>query len=204
TQRLRGLGPESIRHQDIELELLHESILLAARRAWNPHELQESLSRLSEVYRPGEETRAAMQLTGQAVNLLVQQGPRAPDLVELLKTMPDSLAFHDRFLALGALRDPQGDLRIGLEQLGVQPTAPDYLASGLLLFLRSGGDGARLTEMLQVAREAGAPGYHPSIAVSLFGAAYGRKAIPEALLPGDGQAETFLIRALPPETKPNP
>lgn len=204
TQRLRGLGPESIRHQDIELELLHESILLAARRAWNPHELQESLARISEVYRPGEETRAAMQLTGQAVNLLVQQGPRAPDLVELLKTMPDSLAFHDRFLALGALRDPQGDLRIGLEQLGVQPTAPDYLASGLLLFLRSGGDGARLTEMLQVAREAGAPGYHPSIAVSLFGAAYGRKAIPEALLPGDGQAETFLIRALPPETKPNP
>lgn len=202
TQRLRGAAAETIRHQDVELELLHESVLLAARQAWKPHDLQESLSGISEVYRAGEETRAAMNLTAQAVNLLIQQGPRAPDLLELLKTMPESLAFHDRFLDLAALRDPQGDLRIGLQQLGVQPTAPDYLASGLLLFFRAGGDGARLTELLQAAREAGAPGYHPSVAVSLFGAAYGRKAIPESLLPGGGQAEAFLIRAFPPE--PNP
>ncbi|MCC6271938.1 MAG: hypothetical protein IT572_00600 [Deltaproteobacteria bacterium] len=203
TQRLRGAAPETIRHQDVELELLHESVLLAARHAWKPHELEDSLTQISEVYRAGEETRAAMNLTAQAVNLLVQQGPRAPDLLELLKTMPESLAFHDRFLDLAALRDPQGDLRIGLQQLGVQPTAPDYLASGLLLFFRAGGDGARLTELLQAARESGAPGYHPSVAVSLFGAAHGRKAIPEALLPGGGQTEAFLIRAFPPEPKPN-
>lgn len=204
TQRLRGAAAETIRHQDVELELLHESVLLAARQAWKPHDLQESLSSISEVYRAGEETRAAMHLTAQAVNLLIQQGPRAPDLLELLKTMPESLAFHDRFLDLAALRDPQGDLRIGLQQLGIHPTAPDYLASGLLLFFRAGGDGARLAELLQAAREAGAPGYHPSVAVSLFGAAYGRKAIPESLLPGGGQAEAFLIRAFPPEPKPNP
>ncbi len=202
TQRLRGASPERILHQDVELELLHEGVLLAAHQAWKPYDLQDSLSRISEVYRAGEETRAAMNLTAQAINLLVQQGPRAPDLIEALKTMPESLAFHDRFLDLAALRDPQGDLRIGLQQLGVQPTAPDYLASGLLLFFRSGGDGARLTELLQAARESGAPGYHPSIAVSLFGAAYGRKAIPEALLPGGGQTEAFLIRAFPPD--PNP
>lgn len=198
TQRLRGLAPESIRHQDIELELLHEAVLLGARRNWKPHELQESLGRITEVYRVSEETRAAMVLAGQAVNLLAQQGSRGPDLIELLNTMPESLAFHERFLAIQALRDPQGDLRVGLEQLGVNPAAPDYFSSGLLVMLRSGGDGARLIELLHGAREARVPGYHPSIPVSLFGAAYGRKAIPEALLPAGAQTEAFLIRAFPP------
>lgn len=202
SQRLRGLPPESARHHDIELDLLHESVLLAARKSWNPHELQSELSSLGERYHSSEETRAAMIMTAQAVNLLVQQGPRAPDLVELLRTMPESLVFHDRFLAIAALRDPKADLATGIEQLGLHSTAPDYFASGLLIFLHSGGQGPRLTEALNTARSLRAPGYHPSIPVSLFGAAYGRKAIPEALLPSGADAEAFLIRAFPPENKP--
>ena len=202
SQRLRGLPPESARHHDIELDLLHESILLAARKNWNPHELQTELSSMGERYHSSEETRAAMIMTAQAVNLLVQHGPRIPDLVELLRTMPESLVFHDCFLALEALRDPKADLATGIEQLGLHPTAPDYFASGLLIFLHSGGQASRLTDALNVGRSLRAPGFHPSISVSLFGAAHGRKAIPETLLPAGADAEAFLIRSFPPENKP--
>ncbi|MCE9625636.1 MAG: hypothetical protein K8R69_09340 [Deltaproteobacteria bacterium] len=201
TQRLRGGDPVPYVSHDLELELLHESLAYAFAQSRSPEELQAHVQQTAIGYRTGQETQAALLLGAETLSSLIEHGTRGPDLLERLKSRPEAQILQDRFLLMDALSDPQSDPQVGLEQLGYEANAADYFSTGLYLFLRSGGDGSRLVDLMRTARESRVPGYHPSLAASFFGAAYGRKNLPEVLMPSGAQAEAFILRATPPENK---
>jgi len=198
--RHRLLALEATRNLrlDADLELLHESILLAASHPTDPVEMHKSVQKIAENYRVSEETGSAMYLASEAVSFLVRHGAEGPDLMEHLNNQVEALNLHDRLLLVSAMRDPKSDVRMGIEQLGHEALAADYLSSSLLVLIRSEGDPGKLVQLLQTAQDSGAAGFHPSLAVSLYGAAYGRKGLPESLQPHAGVAEAVILRAFHP------
>ncbi|MFO1464154.1 MAG: hypothetical protein U1F66_10295 [bacterium] len=200
-RRLLALDSQAAATHDLDLELLHEGILLAARNPTEPVEVYKSVQKLAEEYRASDETAATMALTAETVSFLIRHATRGPDLLEHLDSQVDSLHLHDRLVLMQALRDPNCDSRLAIEKLSGGATASDYFSSALLVYFRAEGDATKLGELLHTAGNSRAPGFQPSLAVSFFGAAHGRKALPASLVPPPGTAEAVLIRAFPKETK---
>lgn len=187
---------------NLALELLHQSMLTAARRRWEPDALDSEILGLASRFGADEEATAAMMLSAAAVQRMVQGGPRNSDLLEFLEKRDESIGhFADRFLQVRAFRAAGVEPGRGLVQLAGRKDAEDYWFSGLQLYLQTQGDPARLAEGLETARRSRMVGFHPSIAVTLFGAAHGRQNLPPKLWASDFNFEGFLERALEPEIK---
>ncbi|HEX5034662.1 MAG TPA: hypothetical protein VFW62_09295, partial [bacterium] len=105
----------------------------------------------------------------------------------------------DHLLQLKISRSMNQEPGRSLRQLGVYSDATDFWFTGLQIFLQSKGDAARLTQGLEAARQSRLPGFHPSVAVSLFGAAHGRKNLPPGLWSQTLDPESYLRRALEPQ-----
>ncbi|HKY62503.1 MAG TPA: hypothetical protein VJR29_03710 [bacterium] len=183
----------------LELDILHQSILAAARRSWEPEVLDAEILVLASRFGASEESAAAMLQAAAATRRLVESGPRSTDLLDWLTQRQEAHYFADHFLQLKSSRSMNLEPGRGLQQMGVFPDATDYWFTGLQIFLQSKGDGARLTQGLEVARQSRLPGFHPSVAVSLFGAAHGRKNLPPRLWSENLDPEEYLRRALEPQ-----
>ena len=140
----------------------------------------------------------AMLSSAWAVRRLIEGGPKSTDLLEFLTERDEAQYFSDRWLHLRNLRGKSIEPGSALHQLTHGKQAADYWFTGLHLFLQSQGDPARLNQGLEVGRRSRLPGFHPSIAVSLFGAAHGRKNLPQRLWSVDLDPEEYLRRALEP------
>jgi hypothetical protein len=119
-------------------------------------------------------------------------------LVDWLMQRDEAQYFGDRFIQIRALRAMNPEPGRGLLPLTLGSQAPDYWFTGLQLFLQSQGDPVRLSQGLEAARQSKIPGFHPSVAVSLFGAAHGRKNLPQRLWGSNLDPEEYLQRALEP------
>jgi hypothetical protein len=127
---------------------------------------------------------------------LAYSGVEAKDLLKHLLKQPPSLELREPLLAVDAVQDIPGTPEELLAIVGSASSAADYLATGLLTLIQSQGNPEILQTWLQAAEtsEEKPKGFHPSIPVSLFGAAYGQSALPENILLEAKRREELLER----------
>jgi hypothetical protein len=189
-------GAPTWSEDDPDLEFLHR--VLAAFSHAKPKEksFASRVARLAAEHRAGLEASAAMKLYGHALHALAYSGVEAKDLLKHLLKQPPSLELREPLLAVDAVQDIPGNPEELLAIVGSASSAADYLATGLLTLIQSQGNPEILQTWLQAAEtsEEKPKGFHPSIPVSLFGAAYGQSALPENILLEAKRREELLER----------
>lgn len=200
-QELRGEAGRLGEDLDSELEFLHQTALLTAERKFNPEGLTEAVQALAAQNRVSEKSSAAMILTAEALSHYFHRTTESPEPFVVLNAHPNSGPLQDHFRDLNSLLDDGIPMVDGLSALGQESLASDYLVTGLYVLMRSHGDPANLREGIRAAQEAQLIGFHPSIPLSLFGAAHGRELLPRDLLPPQTQLDRFLEHALPKESE---
>jgi hypothetical protein len=194
--RLRGAEILLNRGDNRELELLHQSILFAAHYDGMLSRLKNRIRPLAQEYGANESQTLAMRLTGESIaNLMRNKWDLDSLLPQLQKAshgdpMESSLRSMEHMLRQGT------DLQTGLVHFGGRPNAEYYFLTGLFVALRSRGDGRSFNrELLPEALSYQIEGFHPSIAVSMFGAARGRSELFSELFTKDFNPRAYLERA---------
>jgi hypothetical protein len=190
-QELRGEGYGGVNSLELELDLLHYAALNSAKEQVNKGDLAQRLDDLARSFLASPESTSAMYLYSKAIQKLIYHKYSSKELFEYLKTHPRAELLQENFIFLSAMEDP----KFTLSQLGNDSTAANYFLTGLSAFLDANGDSVRLSKLIQWAGTKDLPGFHPSIALSLFGAAYGREHLPSDLLPSEATLKRFLEMA---------
>jgi len=188
----RGSG--SAAGDDQELESLHRAILGFAASRGKEKVFVQALDKLAQPLRPDPRSAAAIRVFGEALHALVYKNQNPDQLMDLLRQHEAATPLQNTILEVEALHEGESEIGDGLEMIALEPSAVDYLASGLFVLLRSQGDSARFASWVDAARALRVPGFHPSIAISLFGAAHGRQKLPTSLLLEPEATQALLER----------
>ncbi len=179
---------------ELELAYLHHVILEFSRANPKAGNFPSTVERLASEYQAGAESSAAMKLLGEALHHLAYRETSPQDLITHLEAHQSAPQLRDFFMMMNALKEADAQVGEGLEQLGFEPNAADYFSTGLYSLLRSNGDPHQVSDWIQAAQAGNIQGFHPSIALSLYGAAYGRSNLPAELLVEGNLQEAILKR----------
>jgi hypothetical protein len=200
---------------NVPLELLHQAILRASKAgdAASLEHFLDALVRGEPEIHAGqwnpEKTRHAVLLMGRAIQELVRGEGNPQQVVNRLVEQAQSTPMETLMGNLGVtLKHGSTHIDLGRNILDLAfegfssgdrgPEAGFYLTTGLSTLLLSGGDLGKFQtfmsqgESLDVATRWA---WHPSVAASLFGAAYGAKRLPDGLFPSDFIKPQFIATA---------
>lgn len=182
------------RSDEFELELLHRTLLAFGRTKPKTKDFFQTVQKIAVDYNARMDSMAAMLLYGEALQAMAYRNVPTHDLIAHLSQHANAGDLREQLLILESLKDSQGEPGEGLEIIGLDATAADFLASGLLAMVRSEGDPEALVNWLRAGRDQQANGFHPSIALSLYGATHGRSHLPPEALIEDQLLESLLKR----------
>lgn len=194
--RLRGVETFINRGDNRELELLHQSILFAAHYDGILSRFKTRIRPLAQEYGANESQTLVMRLTGESIANLMRNKWDLDSLLPQLQKASNGSPMESSLRSLEQMLVQETDLQTGLVHFGGKPNVESYFLTSLFVALRSRGDGRTfnqdlLPEALSYERE----GFHPSIAVSLFGAARGRGELSSELFGRDFNPTAYLERA---------
>ncbi len=191
---------------DLELELLHQTILLTTTKTTKTEEeLLYSVGQLAQKYQASEASSTAMILTAELLYRYFKYGENFTNLPIFLSEHPRIGSLRERIFNVLAFQDPKIELKDGLALLGSEAVAPDYLTSAIMLLMRAivlmrankdPRKQQKLGWLFMAAEASNVPGFHLSIPLSLFGAIYGRKNLPTQFVFTKKEADLFLEQAL--------
>lgn len=192
---LRG---DSLSGMDIDnrpLELLHQSILLAAHFEGSPREFKQAMNGLAFDYRVEGSAAEAMGLMGESVFRLVRRRQTRENLLSFLESRSTPSGLEVPLKSLSGYLGSDLGFDLIMERLASEPTTEQYFLSGLYLFLRAGPETAKVRQLMEDVGQARLPGFNPTITASLFGAAQGREAFPTQWIAPNLRIKAFLERA---------
>jgi len=194
--RLRQLEVPGVLPQDRQIELLHQGILMASHFEGSPRKLSRSLESLAQEYDASPENSEAMRHLGEGL-FEMYHGRQTLDSLysRLIESSKGGPLVRDIESLRPFLEGNDVDIGNALNFLGARPEAKNYFLTGLFLALRSGGGTEPMSRLMQTATGGQHPGFHPSIAASLFGAEKGSANFPQGWLPREFNADAFLVRA---------
>jgi len=172
-------GESTSREQpDLELELLHRSILAVAQQKPNEGKILKDIDAIASEYHAGAESKAAMRLLAISLQRLIARETPPEELLEFLQSHESSVPLRDHFLLLKSISEGEAPVGEGLDLIGVEPLAADYFASGMHAFLMARDSAESLQNWNLAGQGEGIRGFHASISNALFGAAHGLEKVP--------------------------
>jgi hypothetical protein len=196
-RRLRGEA--GIQHREMELdpdlEVLQQSLLLGAGWQGSSRILKRMMDRLVADYGVFSGSEASARLAAETTYQLVLGNISKDGLMHFLQGKTQGGSLEQIFEAFKERMDSAKALPDSILAFTEEPSVENLLFSSLGLVLSSSGEPLRFVQDLQRMEEAAGPGFHPTVALGLFGALHGQGKLPAPLIPKDFQPEHYLNRA---------
>lgn len=196
-RRLRGESTEDGREikLDRELEVIQQSLLLGAGWQGSPRKMRPHLDRMISDYGVGNHAEVTTRLAAEATYQMVMGKLSKDRLLDFLLSKTSGGPLENAVKGLSTVLKVPGSDVDSLGFLTREAASENLLLSSLGLLLRSGGETEVFARELRRLEQLGGPGFHPSLALTFFGAAHGQENLPADFLPKDFDQENYLRRA---------
>jgi hypothetical protein len=196
-RRLRGRDSGEIHEMELDsdLEALQQCLLLGAGWRGSLKLMKKPLDRLIKEYGVWAQSEDAARLAAETTYRLVMGKLKKDDLMDFLGTKTKKGPLESLFLVLKGRVLLDRDMPGSLATFTEEATLTNYFFSSMGLILQSSKSSTRFTEDLQKMDALPGSGFHPSVALGLYGAIHGQPTLSARFFPRDFDPGPYLNRA---------